>query len=55
MTYGESNGHVTDDVTWPWKVNAMTPNMFGPISSTAAADTDLVTMTTTLTGQGDDS
>jgi len=32
----------------------MTP-MFGPISSTAAPDTDLVTMTTTLTGQGDDS
>ena len=20
MTYGLSNGHVTDDVTWPWKV-----------------------------------
>jgi len=20
MTYGESNGHVTDDVTWTWKV-----------------------------------
>jgi len=19
MTYGLSNGHVTDDVTWPWK------------------------------------
>jgi len=22
MTYGESNGHVTDDVTWPWKVRS---------------------------------
>jgi len=20
MTYGVSNGHVTDDVTWPWNV-----------------------------------
>jgi len=22
MTYGESNGQLTDDVTWPWKVNS---------------------------------
>jgi len=25
MVYGESNGRVTDDVTWPWEVKIMTP------------------------------
>ena len=25
MTYGESNGHVTDDVAWPWEVKLVIP------------------------------
>jgi len=25
MAYGLSNGHVTDDLTWPWNVKLVTP------------------------------
>jgi len=25
MACGESNVHMTDDVTWPWKVKLLTP------------------------------
>jgi len=30
MAYGESNGYVTDDVTWPWKVKLVTPICLEP-------------------------
>ena len=36
IAYGKSNGHVTDDVTWPWKVKLVTPIRLEPnISKTA--------------------
>jgi len=31
-TNRKSNGHVTDDVTGPWKVNVLTPTRLGSIS-----------------------
>jgi len=36
MVYGESNGYVTDDVTWPRKVKLATPICLEPNISTAA-------------------
>jgi len=44
MAYWDSNGHVTDDVTWPIKVKVMTQIYLGPIISKTAGDTDLVPM-----------
>jgi len=44
MTYWDSNGHVTDDVTLPRKVKVMTPIYMWPIISTTVGDTDLVPM-----------
>jgi len=40
----ESNGHMTDDVTWPWKVKVMTTICLVLIISETAGDNDLVTM-----------
>jgi len=38
MAYGESNGHMTDDVTWLWKIKVMTPiRLASNISKTAGA------------------
>ena len=42
MTHWDTNGHVTDDVTWPRKVKVMIPIYLGPITSTTVGDTDLV-------------
>jgi len=44
MGYGESNGHVIDDVTCPRKVKVVTPLSLGRNISKRAGDRDLVTM-----------
>jgi len=41
MTHGESNDRVTDDITWPWKVNVVTPIC---LELSMADDSDLVLM-----------
>jgi len=38
MTYGESNGHMVDDVAWPCNVKVMTPIRLGPNISKTAED-----------------
>ena len=44
MAHHESNGYLTDDVTWPWKVKVVTPKCMVPIISKMAGDRDLVSM-----------
>jgi len=38
MAYGESNGHVTDDVAWPRKVKVVTQICLKPNISKTAED-----------------
>ena len=40
----ELNGHVTDDVTWPWKVKVVTPIHLEANISKMAGYSDMVTM-----------
>ena len=37
-TYAESNGHATDDVTWPQKVKLVTPKSLKPRISISMQD-----------------
>jgi len=42
MANGESNGHMTDDVTWTWKVKLVTSIRLEPQISKTAGDRDSV-------------
>ena len=44
MAYGESIGHMIDDVTWPRKVKVVTQLSLGLNISKRAGDRGLVTM-----------
>jgi len=44
MAYEESNGHVIDDVTWPWKVKFVSPIRLERNISKTAVDAILATI-----------
>jgi len=44
MAYEVSNGHLTDDVTWPWKAILLTPVCLEPNISKTAGDAILATI-----------
>jgi len=46
MAYGLSNGYVTDDVTWPWKVKLVIPICLERNISKTAGDRDSFRRTT---------
>jgi len=54
MTYGESNGHMTDDITWPRKVMVVIPIRLGPNSAKTTGDAilqlSLITIASLLWG-----
>ena len=53
MTPGESNGHVTGDVTWPWKVKVMTQIYVDAIISKTVGDRDSVQWDTNRKWRGE--